>query len=402
MERETSSDSSRADLQQPVSAGIIAALVGYTSSFAVVLTGLTAVGATARQAASGPAGPVRDSGGRHDLAQRAGTGCRWCWCGRRRASRCSPAPRPSTAAGRSRSARSSSQVPPTWSPACGRRWGGSSPASRPPIAQAMLAGVVLELCLAPVTALQDNPGAILPIALVWLLGVRLGPALGRPGCVPGRRRGDRCRHAPARHLDRRVGARARAVAHRAAVELGGDDRHRAAAVHRDDGIAERSWRRDHEVAGLRRPVARLDRDRRRRHDGRCDRGRSLGQPGGHQRSPRRRAAGRTGSGAAGGSRRSRPRSPISSWRSPRPPSPPSSRSHRSASSRPSQVSPCSAPWPTRSTARCPRARGARPRSSHSWSPRQASRSRASAPRSGPSSRGLSSTLSLHGVPGELS
>lgn len=40
------------DLQQPVSAGIIAALVGYTSSFAVVLTGLTAVGATPQQAAS--------------------------------------------------------------------------------------------------------------------------------------------------------------------------------------------------------------------------------------------------------------------------------------------------------------------------------------------------------------
>ena len=35
-----------------------------------------------------------------------------------------------------------------------------------PIAQAMLAGVVLELCLAPVTSLVDNPAAIVPIVLV--------------------------------------------------------------------------------------------------------------------------------------------------------------------------------------------------------------------------------------------
>ena len=44
---------SRTDTQQPIIAGVIAILVGYTSSFAVVLTGLTAVGATPRQAASG-------------------------------------------------------------------------------------------------------------------------------------------------------------------------------------------------------------------------------------------------------------------------------------------------------------------------------------------------------------
>ncbi|MGB9013542.1 MAG: benzoate/H(+) symporter BenE family transporter, partial [Aeromicrobium sp.] len=35
------------------SAGVVAALVGYTSSFAVVLTGLRAVGATSDQASSG-------------------------------------------------------------------------------------------------------------------------------------------------------------------------------------------------------------------------------------------------------------------------------------------------------------------------------------------------------------
>jgi benzoate membrane transport protein len=49
-----------------------------------------------------------------------------------------------------------------------------------PIAQAMLAGVVLELCLEPVRSLVDNPGAIVPIALVWLVGVRLAPRWAVP------------------------------------------------------------------------------------------------------------------------------------------------------------------------------------------------------------------------------
>ena len=38
---------------RPITAGVVTALVGFTSSFAVVLTGLRAVGATPEQAASG-------------------------------------------------------------------------------------------------------------------------------------------------------------------------------------------------------------------------------------------------------------------------------------------------------------------------------------------------------------
>jgi benzoate membrane transport protein len=40
-------------LLQPVSAGVVAAFVGFASSFAVVLKGLSAVGASDAQAASG-------------------------------------------------------------------------------------------------------------------------------------------------------------------------------------------------------------------------------------------------------------------------------------------------------------------------------------------------------------
>ena len=43
----------RAPLLQPVTAGIVTAVVGFASSFAVVLAGLRAVGASPRQAASG-------------------------------------------------------------------------------------------------------------------------------------------------------------------------------------------------------------------------------------------------------------------------------------------------------------------------------------------------------------
>ena len=42
-----------APLSRPILAGVVTALVGFTSSFAVVLTGLDAVGADAAQAASG-------------------------------------------------------------------------------------------------------------------------------------------------------------------------------------------------------------------------------------------------------------------------------------------------------------------------------------------------------------
>ncbi|MCW2751500.1 MAG: benzoate transporter, partial [Aeromicrobium sp.] len=49
-----------------------------------------------------------------------------------------------------------------------------------PIARAMLAGVVLELCLAPVTSVADHPWTILPIVLTWLVGVRLAPRWAVP------------------------------------------------------------------------------------------------------------------------------------------------------------------------------------------------------------------------------
>jgi benzoate membrane transport protein len=61
------------------------------------------------------------------------------------------------------------------------------PVSRPvlagipaPIAQAMLAGVVLELCLTPVRGLAAHPWAVGPILLAWLVLLRFAPKWAVP------------------------------------------------------------------------------------------------------------------------------------------------------------------------------------------------------------------------------
>lgn len=48
-----SSTSPRESILRPISAGVVSALVAFTSSFIVVLTGLSAVGASPDQASSG-------------------------------------------------------------------------------------------------------------------------------------------------------------------------------------------------------------------------------------------------------------------------------------------------------------------------------------------------------------
>lgn len=170
---------SRADLQQPVSAGIVAALVGYTSSFAVVLTGLTAVGATPAQAASGLlALCVTQAAGMLWLSRRHRIPLVLVWS----------TPGVAMLAGMS-------SIEDGWPAVVGAfivvgvayvltgLWPalGALIAMIPaPIAQAMLAGVILELCLDPITSLVDNPDAIIPIVAVWLIGIRLSPRWAVP------------------------------------------------------------------------------------------------------------------------------------------------------------------------------------------------------------------------------
>lgn len=166
-------------LARPITAGIVTALVGFTSSFAVVLTGLAAVGATPSQAASGLlalsvtmgiAGIV--------LAGRYRMPITVAWS--------TPGAALLVATG---------AVEGGWPAAVGAfllvaaaivltgLWPqlGRLIARIPPsIAQAMLAGVLLPLCLAPLTGIALNPWGVVPVVLTWLVFIRLAPRWAVP------------------------------------------------------------------------------------------------------------------------------------------------------------------------------------------------------------------------------
>ncbi|MDH5134181.1 MULTISPECIES: benzoate/H(+) symporter BenE family transporter [unclassified Microbacterium] len=164
---------------RPIVAGIVTALVGFTSSFAVVLTGLDAVGASAAQAASGLLA----------VSLAMGLACIvLAWRYRM----------PITAAWSTPGAAllvATGSVEGGWPAAVGAflvtaslilltaLWPalGALIARIPPsIAQAMLAGVLLPLCLAPITGVVANPWGVLPVVLTWLLFARLAPRWAVP------------------------------------------------------------------------------------------------------------------------------------------------------------------------------------------------------------------------------
>ena len=166
------------------------ALVGFTSSFAVVLTGLRAVGATPEQAASGLLA----------LCLALGLACIvLAWRFRM----------PITAAWSTPGAAllaATGLVEGGWPAAVGAflvvaalivltgLWPqlGRLIARIPPsIAQAMLAGVLLPLCLAPITGIVVNPWGVIPVVLTWLVFARARAALG--GAARVRRGRDRRR-----------------------------------------------------------------------------------------------------------------------------------------------------------------------------------------------------------------
>jgi benzoate membrane transport protein len=157
---------------RPVLAGILAALVGFTSSFAVVLAGLRGVGASPAEAGSGL------------LAVCTTQALGILWLARRHRI-------PVTLAWSTPGAAllaSTGVVSGGWPAAVGAflvtgalliltglwpRLGGLIAAIPAPIAQAMLAGVVLELCLAPVRGFAAHPWSVGPILLIWVVMLRL-------------------------------------------------------------------------------------------------------------------------------------------------------------------------------------------------------------------------------------
>lgn len=167
---------------QPVLAGVVTALVGFASSFTVVLAGLRAVGADQAQAASGL------------LALCVATGCCAVWLGLRHRL-------PLTIAWSTPGAAllvATGPVPGGWPAAVGAflltgvlivaaglvpALGRAVAAIPGPIASAMLAGVLLPLCTAPVRALVEVPRLAGPVVLAWLVLHRFARRWAVPGAL---------------------------------------------------------------------------------------------------------------------------------------------------------------------------------------------------------------------------
>ena len=157
----------------------MAALVGYTGAFAVVLSGLRGVGASPVEAASGL------------LAVTAMQGLGTVWLSRRHRI---PIMLAWSTPGAALLA-STGIVHGGWPAAVGAfvivgvlitltglwpRLGNLIASIPTPIAQAMLAGVVLELCLTPVRGFVAHPWEVGPIVIVWLAFRRIAPKWAAP------------------------------------------------------------------------------------------------------------------------------------------------------------------------------------------------------------------------------
>ena len=162
-----------------VLAGIVCALVGYTGASAVVLSGLRAVGASPVEAASGLlAVTVTQALGTIFLANRHRIPILLAWS----------TPGAALLA-------STGLVQGGWPAAIGAflvtgglivltglwpRLGALIASIPAPVAQAMLAGILLELCLTPVRGFVVHPWQVGPIIAVWLLFRRLAPKWAAP------------------------------------------------------------------------------------------------------------------------------------------------------------------------------------------------------------------------------
>ncbi|MET8041466.1 benzoate/H(+) symporter BenE family transporter [Micromonospora sp. NPDC005215] len=167
---------------QPVLAGVVTALVGFASSFTVVLAGLRAAGASDAQAASGL------------LALCVACGLAAAWLGWRHRIPMSVAWSTPGAA----LLVATGPPPGGWPVAVGAflvsgvlivaaglfpPLGRAVAAIPKPVAGAMLAGVLLPLCTAPVRALVELPAVAGPVVIGWLLLHRFARRWAVPGAL---------------------------------------------------------------------------------------------------------------------------------------------------------------------------------------------------------------------------
>lgn len=169
-------------LFQPVFSGLLASLVGFASSFAIILQGFDAVGATQAQAASGLFAlclgmalvgiimsamtkmPISIAWSTPGAALLIATGA---------------------VQGGFPAAVGAFIVAAALVVAAGfwRPFGRAVAAIPMPLASAMLAGILFNLCLAPVRAVAELPALALPIILVWAITLRFARIWAVPAAV---------------------------------------------------------------------------------------------------------------------------------------------------------------------------------------------------------------------------
>lgn len=172
----------RGDAATHIAAGVVTALVGFTGAFAVVLNGLRAVGATPAQAASGLLAVT--------LAMGAAT-VLLAWRTRLPITVAWSTPGAALLATTGAAAGGWTQAVAGFA-LCGvllaavglwRRLEGWVRLIPVPLANAMLAGVLVELCLGPVRAVVDRPLLVGPVVLVWLVLLRVAPRWATPAAM---------------------------------------------------------------------------------------------------------------------------------------------------------------------------------------------------------------------------
>ena len=167
---------------QAAAAGLLAAVAGFASSFAVILQGLTAMGATQQQAASGlmAAAIAMGLGGVVlSLHRRQPISVAWSTPGAALLASTGSVPGGFGAAvGAFVVANALIVAAGLWRPL------GRAVAAIPPaLANAMLAGVLLGLCLAPVRAVAQMPALALPVVLAWAVMARVKRLYAVPASV---------------------------------------------------------------------------------------------------------------------------------------------------------------------------------------------------------------------------